>query len=97
MEKQDLFQGNNSVPLNNVPGQDVTSIDVIENYSDYNILEGFKTSNETVISVNMSDKKKGRLSGQANVRAGIDNKYSLKKLLHADKEEGNVLCHCFSQ
>lgn len=78
MEKQDLFQGNNSVPLNNVPGQDVTSIDVIENYSDYNILEGFKTSNETVISVNMSDKKKGRLSGQADVRAGIDNKYSLK-------------------
>lgn len=78
MEKQDLFQGNNSVPLNNVPGQDVTSIDVIENYSDYNILEGFKTSNETVIRVNMSDKKKGRLSGQADVRAGIDNKYSLK-------------------
>lgn len=78
MEKQDLFQGNNSVPLNNVPGQDVTSIDVIENYSDYNILEGFKTSNETVISVNMSDKKKGRLHGQADVKAGIDNKYEVK-------------------
>ena len=97
MEKQDLFQGNNSVPLNNVPGQDVTSIDVIENYSDYNILEGFKTSNETVISVNMSDKKKGRLSGQADVRGGHRQQVFVEKLLHADKEEGNVLCHCFSQ
>lgn len=78
MEKQDLFQGNNSVPLNNVPGQDVTSIDVIENYSDYNILEGFKTSNETVISVNLKKNKKNRLSGQADIQYGFDNKYIIK-------------------
>ena len=78
MEKQDLFQGNSSVPLNNVPGQDVKSIDVVENYSDYNILEGFKTSNETVISVNMSDHNKGRLHGQADVKGGINNKYVVK-------------------
>lgn len=78
VEKQDLFQGNNSVPLNNMPGQDVTSIDVIDNYSDYNILEGFKTSNETVISVNLDGKKKNRVSGKADLQAGIDNKYIVK-------------------
>lgn len=78
MEKQDLFQGNNSVPLNNVPGQDITSIDVIDNYSDYNILEGFKTSNETVISVNLKKNRKNRLSGQADMQYGFDNKYIIK-------------------
>lgn len=78
MEKQDLFQGNTSIPMDNLSSEGINSIEVIDNYSEYNILDGFRSTNETVINLNMNNKMKGHFNGQVDVQAGINNKYFVK-------------------
>lgn len=78
VDKADLFQGNKSMPINNLPADDVKSIDVIENYSEYSILEGFKMTNETVINLNLSDAVKNRISGKLEAEYGVMDKYNFK-------------------
>lgn len=78
MEKHDLFQGNTSIPMDNLSSEGITSIDVIENYSEYNILDGFKSSNETVINLNINNRMKGRIKGQLDAQGGFNEKYLLK-------------------
>lgn len=78
IEKQDLFQGNTWIPMSNLSSEGINSVDVIDNYSEYSILDGFRTSNETVINLNMNDKMKGRITGQADVQGGVKDKYLVK-------------------
>lgn len=78
LEGQDLFQGNTSLPIDNLDGQDVKRVSVIDNYSEYNIYDGFRTSQETVINVDMKDEVKNRLSGNLKVNAGAINKYKVR-------------------
>ncbi len=78
VEKQDLFQGNTSTPMENLGAEGINSVNVIDNYSEYNILDGFKTSNQTVINLNVNGKMKGRLSGQGDIQGGVKSKYFIK-------------------
>lgn len=78
IEDQDIFQGSTSVPMENLSADGIRSVEVIDNYSEYNIYDGFRTSNETVINLNVTDDMKGRLTGEAELYGGILNKYHVK-------------------
>lgn len=75
IENQDLFQGNTSVPMENISAEGVKKIDVIDNYSEYNIYEGFRTTNETVINVGVDDKARNKIKGEVEGHYGLTNKY----------------------
>lgn len=78
MEGQDLFQGNTVIPTDNLSAGGVSQIDVIENYSEYSIYDGFKTTNETVINVGVNDKMRSRLKGDLDMAGGVLNKYQAR-------------------
>lgn len=77
LEGQDLFQGNTAIPLENLSAEDVKNVEVIENYSEYNIYDGFKTTNETVLNVDV-DKSKNRLGGEVEGYGGVQDKYDAR-------------------
>ena len=78
IEHQDIFQGSTSVPMDNLSADGIKSVDVIDNYSEYNIYDGFRTTNETVINLNVTDDMKGRITGDAELYGGLLNKYQVK-------------------
>ena len=81
LEGQDLFQGNTSIPLDNLSADGIRRIDVIDNYSEYNIYDGFKTTNETVMNVGLDAKAKNSISGELEGNGGILNKYGGRNTL----------------
>lgn len=79
LEKQDLFQGNTAVPLESIDPDAVKNIEVIDHYNEFNLLEGFKRTDETVVNLNVHEKIKGKLTGQTLANGGIlRSKYELK-------------------
>ncbi len=78
LEGQDLFQGNTSIPMDNISANSVRKVDVIDNYSEYNIFDGFKTSNETVVNVGFDEKSRNRIKGEIEGYGGVVNKYKMR-------------------
>ena len=78
VEDQDLYQGSTSVPLDNIAAEDVEKVEVIENYSEYNIFSGFNTTDETVINVGVNGKARNRMKTDVDALGGIYNKYKLR-------------------
>ena len=78
LENSDLFQGNVSTPLNNLSPELVNQVEVIDNYSEYSIFDGFRTTGETVLNLKVRDGMKGHLTGQIDTSAGVVNRYGLK-------------------
>ena len=78
LEGQDLFQGNVSIPLENISADGVRTVDIIDNYSEYDIFNGFRTTDETVLNVGMDEKSKNRLKGELEGHGGVMNKYEAK-------------------
>lgn len=78
LEGQDLFQGNTSIPLENLSADGVRRVEIIDNYSEYNIYDGFKTTNETVLNVGMDEKSKNRIKGDIDGNGGFCDKYGMR-------------------
>lgn len=78
IEDQDLFQGNMTIPLENMGTQGLKRIDVIDNYSEFDIFNGFRTSNETVLNVGVDDKIKNKVHGRVEGGGGLFSRYSVK-------------------
>lgn len=78
LEEQDLFQGNTAIPLENLGAQGLKRIDVIDNYSEFDIFNGFRTSNETVLNLGVDDKMKNKAHGRAEGVGGIFGSYGVK-------------------
>lgn len=78
LEGQDLFQGNTSIPLENLSADGVRKVEIIDNYSEYNIYDGFKTTNETVLNVGVDDKLKNRVKGEIEGSGGLLGKYDVR-------------------
>lgn len=78
LEDQDLFQGNTAIPLENLGAQGLKRIDVIDNYSEFDIFNGFRTSNETVLNLGVDDKMKNKVHGRAEGVGGIFGRYGVK-------------------
>lgn len=78
LEGQDLFQGNTSIPLENLSADGVKRVEIIDNYSEYNIYDGFKTTNETVLNVGVDEKLKNRIKGEIDGNGGYRDKYDVR-------------------
>lgn len=78
IEDQDLYQGNMSMPMENIAAEDVEKVEVIENYSEFNIFSGFTTTDETVINVGVDGKSRNRINSDVDALGGIYNKYKLR-------------------
>ncbi|MCD8310347.1 MAG: carboxypeptidase-like regulatory domain-containing protein, partial [Prevotellaceae bacterium] len=78
LEGEDLFQGNTSIPLENLSAQGVRDVQIIDNYSEYNIYEGFNSTGETVLNVGVDEKSKNRVKGEIEGYGGVMDKYSVR-------------------
>jgi hypothetical protein len=78
LEDQDLFQGNVAVPMENLSAEGIKKIDVIENYSEYDIFDGFRTSDETVINVGVTDNMRNKLKGELELAGGVKSSYNAR-------------------
>lgn len=87
LEDNDLFQGNTSIPLDNLSADGIKKVQVIDNYSEYDIYDGFRSTNETVLNVGVDDKAKNRIRGEIEGSGGIMNKYNVRNsALHIGKK-----------
>jgi hypothetical protein len=87
LENQDLFQGNTALPLENLSADGIRKVEVIDNYSEYDIFDGFRLSNETVINVGVTDKMRNKIRGELEASGGIQGRYdSRHTLLHIGKQ-----------
>ena len=78
LEDNDLFQGNTSIPLDNLSADGIKKVQVIDNYAEYNIYDGFRATNETVLNVGVDDKAKNRVKGEIEGIGGAENKYAAR-------------------
>lgn len=87
LEDNDLFQGNTSIPLDNLSADGIRKVQVIDNYSEYDIYDGFRSTNETVLNVGVDDKAKNRIRGEIEGSGGVMNKYNVRNSsLHIGKK-----------
>ncbi len=87
LEDNDLFQGNTSIPLDNLSADGIKKVQVIDNYSEYDIYDGFRSTNETVLNVGVDEKAKNRIKGEVEGIGGVMNKYNVRNSsLHIGKK-----------
>lgn len=78
LDGKDFFSGNTQVAVNNLPADIAENVEVLSNYSEYSLLEGFKSSESTVINVGVNKERFGKLSGNVSLGAGARDKYYTK-------------------
>lgn len=72
---QDFFNGNSQVAVNNLPADIADNVEVINNYSEYSLLDGFQSHDGTAINIGVNKGFLGKLSGEISAAYGIKNKY----------------------
>ena len=72
---QDFFNGNSQVAVNNLPADIADNVEVINNYSEYSLLDGFQSHDGTAINIGVNKGFLGKLSGEVSAAYGIKNKY----------------------
>lgn len=74
----DHFSGNVQLATKNVSADIADKVEVLNNYGEYSLLDGFKTNDKTAINIGVSKDKLGKITGDATLGAGIRDKFSLK-------------------
>lgn len=72
---QDFFNGNSQVAVNNLPADIADNVEVINNYSEYSLLDGFQSHDGTAINIGVNNGFLGKLSGEVSAAYGIKDKY----------------------
>lgn len=75
---QDFYSGNTTMATKNIPSEIVENVDVLHNYSDYSLLKGFQSHEETVLNVGVKKEKLGRITGNVTAAGGYLDKYLFK-------------------
>ncbi len=70
-----LFKDNVQIATNNLSADLADKVEVINNYSDFDILNGFQTHEAKAINIKVKDTFIGRLSGHLNLAGGIASKF----------------------
>ena len=78
IEGKDLFSGNTQVPLENLPAGIAEKVEVVNNYSEYDIMKGFQSYEKTAINVKVNKSFWDKISGTISVAGGIRNRYYTK-------------------
>ncbi|MDR3286592.1 MAG: carboxypeptidase-like regulatory domain-containing protein [Prevotellaceae bacterium] len=78
IEGRDLFTGNTQIATQNLPASIADKVEVVNNYSEYNILSGFQSHEKTAINLKVNDKFWGKITGNLSAAGGIENKFYTK-------------------
>jgi hypothetical protein len=75
---QDYFNGNSQVAIQNLSANIADKVEVINNYSEYSLLDGLQTHEGTALNVGVNESFLGKLNGELSVGYGIEDKYNLR-------------------
>lgn len=75
---KDFFQDNTQLATENIPADIINNVDVLTNYSEYSMFEGFKSHEETVLDIGVKKDKLGQIIGNITTGVGYEKKYMLK-------------------
>ncbi len=75
---QNYFGNNAQIATQNIPAEAIENIEVLNNYSEYSLLKGFQSREQTVINVNLDKKWSDKLSGEIALQGGIKEVYHTK-------------------
>ena len=78
IEGRDLFSGNTQMPLHNLPANIAEKVEVVNNYSEYDVMKGFQSYEKTAINVKVNKSFWDKISGTISVAGGVRNKYYTK-------------------
>jgi hypothetical protein len=78
IEGKDLFSGNTQTPLQNLPAEIAEKVEVVNNYSEYDIMKGFQSYEKTAINVKVNQNFWDRINGDLSVAGGISEKFYTK-------------------
>ncbi|MDR2127007.1 MAG: carboxypeptidase-like regulatory domain-containing protein [Prevotellaceae bacterium] len=78
IEGRDLFAGNTQVPLQNLPANIAEKVEVVNNYSEYDIMKGFQSYEKTAINVKVNKSFWEKISGNISLAGGVQNKFYTK-------------------
>ncbi|MDR3227093.1 MAG: carboxypeptidase-like regulatory domain-containing protein, partial [Prevotellaceae bacterium] len=81
IEGRDLFSGNTQVPLQNLPAGIAEKVEVVNNYSEYDIMKGFQSYEKTAINVKVNKSFWNKITGNISVAGGVQDKYYTKNNL----------------
>lgn len=82
LNSKDFFSGNTQIAAKNLPASLAKKVQILDNYSEYSLLEGFTSKKQTVINVEADSSLLNKLAGELEVGGGIYNRY---------KANGNVM------
>jgi hypothetical protein len=72
---QDFFANNPQMATKNLPADIAESVEVLNNYSEYSLLTGFQSNEQTAINIGVNKNMLGKISGNIMAGGGIENKY----------------------
>jgi hypothetical protein len=72
---QDFFANNTQMATKNLPANIAESVEVLNNYSEYSLFNGFQSHNQTAINIGVNKNNLGQISGNISAGGGIENKY----------------------
>ncbi|MBW3518307.1 TonB-dependent receptor [Flavobacterium sp. NKUCC04_CG] len=75
---QNYYGGNAQIATQNIPAEAVENVEVLNNYSEYSLLKGFQSREQTVINVNLDKKWSDKLSGEMALEGGFNEVYNTK-------------------
>jgi hypothetical protein len=78
---QDFFAGNTQMATKNLSADIAESIEVLNNYSEYSMLNGFQSHEQTAINIGVNKNKLGKISGNISIGGGYENKYNINSNL----------------
>lgn len=76
LDGQDYFANNPQMATKNLAADLAETVEVLNNYSEFSILSGFQSNEQTVINVGVNKSKYGKISGNMLLGGGYKNKYS---------------------
>ncbi|MDR0420173.1 MAG: carboxypeptidase-like regulatory domain-containing protein [Prevotellaceae bacterium] len=81
IEGRDLFSGNTQTPLQNLPANIAEKVEVVNNYSEYDIIKGFQSYEKTAINVKVNKSFWEKISGNISLAGGVQDKFYTKNNL----------------
>ncbi|MDR2927664.1 MAG: carboxypeptidase-like regulatory domain-containing protein [Cytophagaceae bacterium] len=75
---RDFFEGNTQIATKNLPADIAESVEVLNNYSEYSLLSGFQSHEQTAINIGVNKSKMGKVTGNVSGGGGIENRYELR-------------------
>jgi hypothetical protein len=77
LDGQDYFASNPQMATKNLGADLAETVEVLTNYSEFSLLSGFQSNEQTVINVGVNKNKYGKISGNIVSGGGYQNKYSV--------------------